>query len=56
MTRVAELTQRTASELSTVFAGQYARNVSLTEMIAPQTIAACARRSTGGKHLVGPRL
>ena len=54
--RVAELKQRIATELTTVFAGQYARTVSLTDMIAPQTIAACARRSTGGKHLVDPRL
>lgn len=54
--RVGELKQRIATELTAVFAGQYARTVSLTEMIAPQTIVAYARRATGAKHLVDPRL
>ena len=54
--RVAELKQRIVRDLTTVFAAQYARTVSLSEMIAPQTIAACARRSTGAKHLVDPSL
>lgn len=54
--RVSELKQRIVKDLTTVFAAQYTRTVSLAEMIAPQTIAACARRSTGAKHLVDPRL
>ena len=54
--RVSELKQRIVRDLNTVFAAQYARTVSLAEMITPQTIAACARRSTGAKHLVDPRL
>ena len=54
--RVSELKQRIVRELTTVFAAQYTRTVSLAEMIAPQTILACARRSTGAKHLVDPRL
>lgn len=54
--RVAQLKQRIVRDLTTVFAAQYARTVSLSEMIAPQIIAACARRSTGAKHLVDPWL
>jgi NADPH:quinone reductase len=54
--RVAQLKQRIVTDLNTTFAAQYARTVSLSEMIAPQTIAACARRSTGAKHLVDPWL
>jgi len=54
--RVAQLRQRIVRDLNTTFAAQYARSVSLSEMISPQVIAACARRSTGAKHLVDPWL
>jgi hypothetical protein len=43
-------------DLTTTFAAQYAGTVSLRELIAPETLVACARRSTGAKYLVDPRL
>ena len=54
--RVGELKRRIVRDLTTTFAAQYARTVSLGELIAPQTLVACARRSTGAKYLVDPRL
>jgi NADPH:quinone reductase-like Zn-dependent oxidoreductase len=54
--RVGKLKRRIVRDLTTTFAAQYARTVSLSELIAPQTLVACARRSTGAKYLVDPRL
>jgi len=54
--RVAQLKRRIVADLTTTFAAQYARTVSLRELIAPQTLAACWHRSSGAKYLVDPRL
>jgi len=54
--RVAQLKRRIVADLTTTFAAQYARTVSLKELIAPQTLAACWHRSSGAKYLVDPRL
>ncbi|WPB55047.1 zinc-binding dehydrogenase [Xylophilus sp. GOD-11R] len=51
---VAKLKQRVADELSTTFASDYAREISLAEMLQPDVIAAYASRSTGQKFLIDP--
>jgi NADPH2:quinone reductase len=53
--RVAQLKRRIVADLTTTFAAQYARTVSLRGLIAPQTLAACWHRSSGAKYLVDPR-
>lgn len=48
------LKSRVAAELTTTFASTYAREISLAEMMQPETIAAYNKRSTGAKYLVNP--
>lgn len=48
------LRQRVADEVTTTFASQYAREISLAEALDPQHIAAYNRRATGEKYLINP--
>ena len=48
------LRDRVARELKTTFASHYAREISLAEMLRPETIALYGRRSTGEKFLLNP--
>ncbi len=48
------LRARVAAELTTTFASRYVGEISLTEMLQPEIIAAYAKRSTGEKYLVNP--
>jgi NADPH2:quinone reductase len=49
------LKQRVADELTTTFASRYAREVSLAEMLQPETIAVYGKRATGEKFLLDPQ-
>jgi NADPH2:quinone reductase len=49
-----ELKERVARELKTTFASHYTKEISLTEALQPDTIAAYSRRATGEKYLVNP--
>jgi len=48
------LRERVAAELKTTFASRYAREISLVEMLEPETMRAYGRRATGEKFLVNP--
>jgi len=48
------LRDRVAAELKTTFASHYAREISLVEMLQPETFRAYGRRATGEKFLVNP--
>jgi len=48
------LKQRVAKELKTTFATQYAKEISLADMLAPDVLRAYAKKATGGKFLVKP--
>ncbi len=48
------LRQRVADEVTTTFASQYAREISLAEALDPQHIAVYNRRATGEKYLINP--
>ena len=49
-----QLKRRVAAELRTVFASQYAGELSLVEALQPEWIAAFGRRATGSKYLINP--
>jgi len=49
-----ELKERVARELKTTFASHYTKEISLAEVLQPDTIAAYSRRATGEKYLVNP--
>lgn len=51
---VQALKQRVAAELKTTFASHYAKEVSLAEVVQPETIAVYAQRATGVKFLINP--
>jgi hypothetical protein len=48
------LRTRVAAELTTTFASTYGAEIALAEVLAPEAIAAYARRGTGQKYLIGP--
>ncbi|MBS0491842.1 MAG: zinc-binding dehydrogenase [Proteobacteria bacterium] len=50
----AKLRARVAAELKTTFASHYTAEISLAEVLQPQTIAAYARKATGEKYLINP--
>lgn len=50
------LTMRVLSELTTTFASHYVDEISLTDMMNPEKLAAYGVRSTGQKYLVNPQL
>lgn len=49
-----KLRARVAAELKTTFASHYTAELSLAEVLQPQTIAAYARKATGEKYLINP--
>ena len=49
------LRQRVASNLKTTFASHYTREISLTEMLAPEVLAGYNKKATGEKYLVRPQ-
>ena len=48
------LKQRVAAELTTTFASHYTKEVSLSEALGADAVAAYGRRSTGEKYLINP--
>ncbi|WP_375381478.1 zinc-binding dehydrogenase [uncultured Sphingomonas sp.] len=48
--------QRVADELTTTFASRYTAEISLTDALKPEVLAAYARRATGEKYLINPTL
>jgi len=50
----ARLKQRVAAELTTTFASHYTKEVSLSEALGADAVAAYGRRSTGEKYLINP--
>ena len=51
---VNRLRQRVVAELKTTFASHYTAEISLTEALQPDILAAYARRATGEKYLINP--
>jgi NADPH2:quinone reductase len=49
------LRERVASELTSTFASQYARQISLKEALEPEVIAAYGMQATGAKYLIVPQ-
>lgn len=54
MERAMELRRRIFSELHGVFASNFTREISLTELLDPEIARAYAQRATGGKYLLNP--
>ncbi|MBY8821531.1 NADH oxidase [Sphingomonas colocasiae] len=52
--RAARLRERVIADLGTIFRTRYAREISLAELLTPETLRACARNGTGAKMLVNP--
>jgi len=48
------LRDRVAAELTTTFASHYTAEISLTEALSPDVIAAYSRLATGEKYLIVP--
>jgi NADPH2:quinone reductase len=51
---VRRLRERVAAELTTTFASGYSAEISLTEALSPDVIAAYSKRATGEKYLIAP--
>ena len=49
-----KLKERVAAELKTTFASQYAAEISLSEALQLDKIAAYNKRATGEKYLINP--
>ena len=49
-----ELKERVIRELKTTFASHYSKEISLTEALQPDIIAAYSKRATGEKYLINP--
>jgi NADPH2:quinone reductase len=54
MERFQQMRLRVAAEIKTTFASNYAAEVSLEEMLQPETIKSYAKQATGEKYLVSP--
>lgn len=50
------LRQRVVAELKTTFASRYTAEISLSDALRPDVVAAYARRATGEKYLINPSL
>ena len=55
MERFAEMRQRVVKEIKTTFASHYTQEISLEDMLQPDTIKAYAKQGTGAKYLVNPQ-
>ena len=51
---VQRLRQKVADEIKTTFASSYTREVSLAEVLTPESIATFGRQATGEKYLINP--
>ena len=49
-----KLRDRVMAELTTTFASHYTAEISLAEVLNPETVAAYTRKATGEKYLVNP--
>ncbi|HEY0748494.1 MAG TPA: zinc-binding dehydrogenase [Steroidobacteraceae bacterium] len=49
-----EMKERVVGELKTTFASRYTKEISLTEVLDPDIIAAYSKRATGEKYLINP--
>jgi NADPH2:quinone reductase len=49
-----EMKERVVRELKTTFASRYTNEISLTEALDPDIIAAYSKRATGEKYLINP--
>jgi threonine dehydrogenase-like Zn-dependent dehydrogenase len=54
MARTVELRERVLAELTTTFASRYSREISLADLLEPEVLVACSRKSTGDKVLLNP--
>lgn len=54
MERFQQMRMRVAAEIKTTFASNYAAEISLQEMLQPETIKSYAKQATGEKYLVSP--
>ena len=54
MERFAEMRQRVVKEIKTTFASHYTQEISLEDMLQPDTLKAYAKQRTGSKYLVNP--
>ncbi|MDG2117744.1 MAG: zinc-binding dehydrogenase [Gammaproteobacteria bacterium] len=54
MERFQQMRMRVAAEIKTTFASNYAAEISLEEMLQPETIKSYAKQATGEKYLVSP--
>lgn len=53
---VAAMKERIVRQIDSVFASSYTAEIGLGQLLDPQLLAACNRRSTGEKYLVNPSL
>jgi NADPH2:quinone reductase len=51
---IGRLRARVLAEATTTFASSYAETIGLRDVLAPEVLAVCARRSTGTKYLIDP--
>jgi len=51
---IGRMRARVVSELTTTFASTFAKTIGLGDILDPDQLAACGRRSTGEKYLVDP--
>jgi NADPH2:quinone reductase len=54
MEKFSQMRIRVAKEIKTTFASSYAEEISLEEMLQPETIQSYAKQATGKKYLVNP--
>lgn len=54
MKKFQQMRMRVAAEIKTTFASNYAAEISLEEMLQPETIKSYAKQATGEKYLVSP--
>jgi NADPH:quinone reductase len=51
---IGRMRARVLAEAKTTFASGYARTIGLSDVLQPEILAVCARRSTGTKYLIDP--
>ena len=50
-----KLREKVAAEITTTFASEYSTEVSLSEVLDPEAIAAFGKKATGEKYLICPQ-
>jgi hypothetical protein len=51
---IGRMRARVLAEAKTTFASRYAQTIGLRDVLQPEVLAVCARRSTGTKYLINP--